>query len=265
MGVLEGHVALVTGGGSGIGAAVAIALARAGAAVSIMDVDLDAARDVAKTIERERDARCFLVAGDVAEAAAVAHAVGATSEALGAPGILVNNAGFMAPRLVPMEELGEAEFDAMLGVHVRGTFLMSSAVLPAMKQRRFGRIVNLSSILGLVGFPYRAAYSTAKSAIVGFTRGLAVETARFGITVNAVAPGYVLTQALRARIDAGLLDHDVFAERTPVGRWARPEEIARLVSFLAEPASAYITGTTIAIDGGFSVRGDPNEFIGVNQ
>jgi NAD(P)-dependent dehydrogenase (short-subunit alcohol dehydrogenase family) len=264
VGVLEGQVALVTGGGSGIGAAIAKALGRAGARVAVMDVNLGAANDVACAIDRESGVRCAGVDGDVADSTAVSRGVSAVVDQLGAPTILVNNAGFMAPRLVATEEVSEPEFDRMLAVHVRGTFLVSSAVIPRMKERRFGRIVNLSSILSLVGFPFRAAYTTAKSAIVGFTRGLAVETARYGITVNAIAPGYVLTEALRSRIEAGLLDHDTLAERTPIGRLAQPDEIARVACFLAEPASGYITGTTMPVDGGFSVRGDPNESIGVN-
>jgi NAD(P)-dependent dehydrogenase (short-subunit alcohol dehydrogenase family) len=262
--VLEGQVALVTGGASGIGASIASALADAGASVAVMDVNLEAAQAVAASVSSGRSARCLAMEGDVADRAAVERVVSATARQFGSTTILVNNAGFMAPRLVATETLTDDEFDRMLAVHVRGTFLMSSAALPGMKERRFGRIINLSSILGLVGFPFRAAYSTAKAAILGFTRGLAVETARYGITVNAIAPGYVLTETLRARIHAGLLDHDVFAERTPVGRWAHPDEVARVACFLASPASAYITGTTIPVDGGYSVRGDPNESIGVN-
>jgi NAD(P)-dependent dehydrogenase (short-subunit alcohol dehydrogenase family) len=265
MGLLDGHVAVVTGGGSGIGKAIAQALADAGACVAVMDVDVDAAHLVANEIGEASGKRCKGFEGDVSDQAAVVRAASLIDAELGTPSILVNNAGFMAPRLVATEALTETEFDRMFAVHVRGTFLMVSAVLPAMKARRFGRIVNLSSILGLVGFPFRTAYSTAKSAIVGFTRGLAIETARFGITVNAIAPGYVLTEALRARIESGLLDHDVFAERTPVGRWAQPAEIARVACFLAEPASSYITGTTIPVDGGFAIRGDPNEFIGATS
>lgn len=262
MGVLDGQVALVTGGGSGIGKAVAHALALAGSAVAVVDVDLDSAHRVADEIHAASGVRCSGFEGDVSDEAAVARAVSLVDGDLGAPSILVNNAGFMAPRLVATEALTASEFDRMLAVHVRGAFLMSSAVLPGMKARRFGRIVNLSSIVGLIGFSFRAGYSAAKSAIVGFTRGLALETARHGITVNAIAPGFVLTEGLRARIDSGLLDHDVLAQWTPVGRWAQPAEIARVACFLADPASSYITGTTIPVDGGFSIRGDPNELSG---
>lgn len=259
---LKDHVALVTGAGAGIGLSIARALAQAGADVGVMDIDLDAAQRAAQALAKEHGVSTTAIAGDVADPEHAARAIETTRESLGSPTILVNNAGIMAPRLAPVEEIPVGDFDRMLAVHVRGAFLMSSGVLPAMKARHFGRIVNLSSILGLVGLPYRAAYATAKTAIVGFTRSLAIETARYGITVNAIAPGYILTDTLRGRIDTGMLDHDRFAERTPVGRWGEPEEIARVVAFLAEPASAYITGTTIPVDGGFSVRGDPNESIG---
>ncbi|MBE0612996.1 MAG: 3-oxoacyl-ACP reductase FabG [Burkholderiales bacterium] len=259
---LKDQVALVTGAGAGIGLSIARTLAQAGADLGVMDISLDAAQHAAHAIAREFAVGTTAIAGDVSEPEHAARAIETTRKTLGSPTILVNNAGIMAPRLEPIEKIPVEDFDRMFAVHVRGTFLMSSGVLPTMKSRHFGRIINLSSVLGLVGLPYRAAYATAKAAIVGFTRSLAIETARYGITVNAIAPGYILTETLRSRIDTGMLDHNRFAERTPVGRWGEPEEIARVVAFLSEPASAYITGTTIPVDGGFSVRGDPNESIG---
>jgi NAD(P)-dependent dehydrogenase (short-subunit alcohol dehydrogenase family) len=131
-----------------------------------------------------------------------------------------------------------------------------------MRVAGFGRIVSMSSVLGLVGLPFRAGYGIAKHAINGLTRSLAVENARFGITVNAIAPGYIATQTNRDRAAAGMLDFDLYAERTPVGRWGEPEEIARVIVFLADPASAYITGAVIPVDGGYTIRGDPGESLG---
>lgn len=259
---LEGQVALVTGGGAGLGLSIARALGAAGAAVAVIDIDPNASRRAALEIGHEFHVPTESFSGDVSLPDDVSRAVDAARSALGTASILVNNAGIMAPRLAPTEDLTVDDFDRMMNVHVRGTFLMSRAVLAEMKKRRFGRIVNLSSVLGLVGLPFRAAYTTAKTAVIGFTRGLAIEAARHGVTVNAIAPGYILTETLRRRVDDGVLDHERFAERTPVGRWGRPDEIARVVAFLAEPASAFITGTTIPVDGGFSIRGDPNEFIG---
>ena len=123
------------------------------------------------------------------------------------------------------------DFDHMIAVHVRGTFVCAKAVLPAMKAAGFGRIINISSVLGLLGLPFRVGYATAKTAVIGFTRSLAVEVGRVGITVNAIAPGYILTPILRKRLEAGMLDYGRYAERAPVGRWGLPEEIARVSRF----------------------------------
>ncbi len=259
MGSLDSKTALVTGGGAGIGYAIARRLAGDGAAVAVLDVSREAASAAAARIGKDTGVRSIAVQADVSDPGQVERAVGEIAGALGAPDILVNNAGIINPRLVVAEALTLDEFDRMHAVHVRGAFLVSRACVPAMKAKRFGRIVNVSSVAGLVGMPRRVAYSVAKSALIGFTRTLAMETARFGVTVNAVAPGYILTDTLRDRIRSGMLDHDLFAERTPVGRWGEPEEVAHLVAFLADPASAYVTGAIIPVDGGFSARGDPGE------
>jgi NAD(P)-dependent dehydrogenase (short-subunit alcohol dehydrogenase family) len=150
----------------------------------------------------------------------------------------------------------------MLSVHVAGSAQVAAAFIPAMRGNRFGRIINLSSVIGHVGLGRRTAYSTAKAAIGGLTRGMALENARSGITVNAIAPGYVLTDVLRAKIAAGTLDYAPFAERSAVGRWASPEEIARVIRFLAEPGSGFITGVDWLVDGGFSINGNPGEDVG---
>lgn len=255
---LAGQVALVTGGAGGLGLAIAGELAGRGSRVAILDRDHDLAERAAATIG---DA-ALPVAADVADAAAVDEGVRLVEDRLGPVTTLVNNAGFNAPRLVGMAALTPDEFDAMLDVHLRGTFLVSRAVVPGMTDRRYGRIINQASVVDLMGFPFRAAYAAAKAGIVALTRTLAVETARSGVTVNAIAPGYILTEALQERLARGLLDHDLFAERTPVGRWGRPAEVARVAAFLADPASAFITAAIIPVDGGYSARGDPGEDIG---
>lgn len=255
---LSGHAALVTGGASGIGFATAHGLAANGADVAIFDLDAAAARGAAERIARATGGRTCSAAGDVSRADDVERAVQAVARALRPVTVVVNNAGIMAPRLLPLEALSMEELDTMWQVHVRGTLLVSRAVLPEMKRMRFGRIINISSVVGLVGMPRRIGYSSAKAAIVGITRSLAVETGRYGITVNAIAPGYILTPTLQARLETGMLDLHSFAERTPVGRCGTPEEVASLVGFIASPQSAYITGTVIPVDGGYSVRGDPD-------
>lgn len=252
-------VAVVTGGAGGLGLAIGRAMAREGRSVALVDVDGDAAAAAARTV----GGPCIGVAADVSDERDVEGAVADIERRLGPVTILVNNAGFNAPRLVETSELSAAEFDAMLAVHLRGSFLMARAVVPGMKARRYGRIVNQASIVGLLGFPFRTAYGVAKAGLVALTRSLAVETARFGITVNAVAPGYILTDTLKERLSRGLLDYDLFAERTPVGRWGEPDEIARVVTFLSDPASSFITGAVLPVDGGYSVRGDPGEDIGL--
>jgi NAD(P)-dependent dehydrogenase (short-subunit alcohol dehydrogenase family) len=256
---LDGRVALVTGGASGIGRETARALAGAGAAVGIVDLDDERAAEACAEIQAATGVATAIAKANVADEAEASAGHGAIVAALGPVTVLVNNAGIMPQMVAPLDQQPIRHHDEMMAIHVRAAVLFSALCLPAMRQARFGRIVSLSSVLGLVGLPYRAGYSIAKHAIIGLTRSLAVESARFGITVNAIAPGYIATKTNRDRAAAGLLDFDLYAERTPVGRWGEPEEIARVILFLADPASAYITGTVIPVDGGFTIRGDPGE------
>jgi NAD(P)-dependent dehydrogenase (short-subunit alcohol dehydrogenase family) len=168
----------------------------------------------------------------------------------------------MTPRLAAAADMALEDFEQMMAVHVRGTFLCSRGAIPFMERDRYGRIVNISSVLGLMGVPFRIGYAAAKTAINGFTRSLAVEVARSGITVNAIAPGYILTDALRKRLQEGKLDYATYAERAPAGRWGLPEEVAHAIAFFALPASAFITGVVLPVDGGITMRGDAGEDIG---
>ncbi len=253
---LRGRAAIVTGGAHGIGKATCLALARAGAELGIIDRDIAAAEAVAREIETAFKVRAVAAGGDVADEAEVREAKKTVSHALGHVTVLVNNAGIMPQENVPIDAQGIGNFDQMMAVHVRGTVLMSSACLADMRAEGFGRIVNLSSIFGILGSAGRLGYHTAKTALVGVTRALAMENARHGITVNAVAPGFVLTETLAKRAEAGILDTQSVEARTPVGRWAQPDEIARLITFLADPGSSYITGTLIPIDGGYTISGE---------
>ena len=259
---LDGVVCVVTGGAQGIGFATATELARIGGRIAVVDLDAGRAHEAARRLASEYGVQAEGFAADVADEASVTNVFSRIASALGAPGVLVNNAGIMTPRLAFVRDMPVDDFDTMIAIHVRGTFLCSKAVIPGMEHAGFGRIVNISSVLGVLGLPSRIGYAAAKTAIVGLTRSLAVEIGRRGITANAVAPGYILTDTLRARVAAGQLDYDVYAERTPAGRWGLPEEVGRLIAFIAQPGSGFMNGAVIPIDGGYTIRGDPGEEIG---
>jgi len=260
---LAGHVALVTGAGRCIGRAIASDLAARGADLALFD--LEAPEDFARELAATHGVRALALAADVTDEAGVAAACARAAEALGPVAVLVNNAGIMQRVSAEHHLLPISDLQRMLAVHVTGTAIMCAAVLPGMRAQRFGRIVNLSSVIGLVGLQRRTAYSTAKAAIAGLTRGLALENGRHGITVNAVAPGYVLTEVLQEKMRLGTLDYDLFAQRSAVGRWARPEEIARVVGFLAEPGSGFVTAAVWPVDGGYAANGNPGEDLGPLQ
>ena len=262
---LKGKVCLVTGGANGIGLAAAKALAARGASVCILDLDLVAAQAAAHSIQKLTRAQSLGLRASVASELDVREAIAECRSALGPIDILVNNAGILAPDLVNFAEIDIRDIDEMQRVHVMGTTIVTRAVINDMLGRGFGRVINLSSVFGLLGAPRRIGYCIAKHAIVGFTRALAVEVARSGVTVNAVAPGYVLTEHLKNRIEAGLLDYSLIADRAPAGRWAIPEEIAHAITFFALPASGFITGVVLPVDGGYTIRGDAGESLGPIQ
>ena len=203
---LAGQSALVTGGGAGIGRATAAALAAAGADVGIVDLDPAPAAAVAEALAAEHGVRTASAPGDVAleDAARAAH--GAIAAALGPITVLINNAGIMAQEVRPFHEQPIAHVRPHAGDPSARQRAVQRARVPGMRQAGFGRIVNLSSVLGLVGLPYRAGYGVAKTAINGLTRALAMENARFGITVNAIAPGYIATETNLERGRQGLLE-----------------------------------------------------------
>jgi NAD(P)-dependent dehydrogenase (short-subunit alcohol dehydrogenase family) len=229
--------------------------------VAIIDLDGDKADHVATTIAGDTGVATIGVRADVADSASSNEAHGGIQSVLGPIGVLVNNAGIMPQKKGWIEELPEADFDRMLDIHVRGSVVWSRLVLPGMRAAGFGRIINMSSANAALAVPHRLAYVTAKKAILGLTEGLALDCARAGITVNAILPGYILTDTLAERAEQGILNKHDYGERTPVGRWGTPEEIARVALFLADPASSFITGAKFVIDGGLTIRGDPGEDI----
>jgi 3-hydroxybutyrate dehydrogenase len=251
---LQGKHAVVTGGGSGIGAATAEALVRAGARVTLMG--RDAARLAA---QRERLAalgHVGCIGMDVTQGESVAQAFVAAAEAFGAVDILVNNAG--QAQAAPFAKTDLALWRRMLDVNLTGVFLCTQEVLPAMVQRGYGRIVNVASTAGQVGYAYVAAYCAAKHGVIGMTRSLALEVATKGVTVNAVCPGYTETELLRESLDqvmakTGRSENEARAalvRANPQQRFVSPAEVANAVLWLCMPESGAMTGQSISVSGG---------------
>jgi 3-oxoacyl-[acyl-carrier protein] reductase len=243
-------VAVVTGGARGIGGATARGLAADGLAVAVLDLDGAGAKATADAIVTG-GGRAVGVAVDVADADAVSDAVDQVVAELGAPTVLVNNAGVTRDNL--LFKLTEGDWDAVMDVHLRGTFLMTRAVQKHMVAAGWGRVVNLSSTSAL-GNRGQANYSTAKAGLQGFTKTVAIELGRYGVTVNAIGPGFIDTEMTRATAARLGVPFDEFAAHAvkdiPVGRVGRPEDIADLVSFLVSDRAGFVSGQVIYVAGG---------------
>jgi 3-oxoacyl-[acyl-carrier protein] reductase len=245
----EGRVAVVTGGGRGIGRAVAVRLANEGANVAISYRSNDAAAEEVAEEIRAAGTECEIFKGDVASHKDVEALFKSVGEALGPVEILVNNAGLTRDNL--MMRMKESEFDEVLSTNLKGTYLCTRAALRPMIRARWGRIVNVSSVVGLVGNAGQANYAASKAGIIGFTKSVAREVAQRGITANVVAPGYVETE-----LTGGLPEEvrDQIRGQVPAGRFAEAEEVAEVVAFLAGEGAGYITGQTVAVDGGMTMQ-----------
>jgi 3-oxoacyl-[acyl-carrier protein] reductase len=244
------RVAIVTGGARGIGAAIALRLARDGCAVGAVDLREEDTADVVGAIEAD-GGRALGIGADVGESADVARAVDAVAEALGAPTVLVNNAGILRDNL--LFKMTDDDWDAVLRVHLRGAFLMSRAVQAHQTAAGWGRIVNLSSTSAL-GNRGQANYAAAKAGMQGLTKTLAIELGPFGVTVNAIAPGFIKTDMIRATAERVGMSYEDFlaaaAKEIPVRRAGEPEDIAALAAFFCSEESGYVSGQVVYAAGG---------------
>lgn len=242
---LKGRVAVVTGGSRGIGRAIALRLAESGADVALIYAGNQAAADETAQQVRELGVRAMAVQCDVSDAQQAAAAIKQVRAELGPIDILVNNAGITRDGISLRMKPGD--FRRVIDVNLTGAFLMAQAAMSDFVQRRSGRIINISSASGLMGNAGQANYSAAKAGMIGLTKTLARELAGRGVTVNAVAPGFVKTEMTAAMNEAALSEG---LKSVPMGRMAEPEEIAEAVAFLASDRAAYITGTVLSVNGG---------------
>ena len=248
MGRFDGRVAIITGAAQGIGAGTAKRFAEEGAAVAVLDINEEKAQETATGLGATQ---AIGVGCNVADGASVEAAVGRVVEELGGLHVLVNNAGITRDNL--LFKLSEDDWDGVMGVHLKGAFLMSKAAQKTFVEQKYGKILNLSSISAL-GNRGQANYSAAKAGIQGFTRTLALELGPFGVNVNAIAPGFIATEMTDETARRLKMDVEEFrklnADANPVKRVGYPEDIAAAAAFLCSDEASYITGQTLYVDGG---------------
>ncbi|GAW91073.1 3-oxoacyl-[acyl-carrier-protein] reductase [Calderihabitans maritimus] len=246
--ILDNRVAIVTGASRGIGRATALALASAGASVVVNYFGSEeAAREVVSCIEA-KGGRALALQADVANGEAVAKLVESTLDHFGRVDILVNNAGITRDNL--LLRMKEDDWDKVINTNLKGVYNCTKAVLKPMMKQKEGRIINIASVVGISGNAGQANYAAAKAGIIGFTKSVAKEVASRGILVNAVAPGFIITDMTDSLSEKAKAE---LQEKIPLGRLGKPEDVAQVVLFLASPAAGYITGQVINVDGGMLI------------
>ncbi len=243
--LLDGKVALVTGASRGIGRAIALKLAAEGAKVAINYAGNTAKAEEVKAEIEQNGGEAILVQADVADAAAVEAMVNATVEAFGQIDILVNNAGITRDGL--LMRMKDEDFDAVINTNLKGVFYCTKLVSKLMMKKRSGRIINMASVVGLMGNAGQTNYAAAKAGVIGFSKSAAKELAARGITVNMVAPGFIDTDMTAAMTDKA---REMTLTGIPLNRMGTPEDVANAVAFLVSDNASYITGQVINVDGG---------------
>lgn len=241
---MQGHTAVITGGGRGIGKAIAVALAKRGVNIALVDVNLEIAKETASELQNY-GVKSIPFKADVSNSSDVASLFDLTIKEFGKIEILVNNAGITRDGL--LLRMKEEDWDQVININLKGTFLCSKEAIKIMSKNRYGRIINIASVVAFMGNPGQANYSASKAGIVGLTKTVAKEYASRGITVNAVAPGFITT-AMTEALPEGVKQEMLKA--IPMGRFGNVDDVANAVLFFAQPESGYITGQVIHVNGG---------------
>ena len=248
---LDGKTALVTGGARGLGRVIVEALAQAGASVVLTARDASTAQRVAEEIRQTVGSKVVGVALEVTSAVDVQETVARTLDVFGGLHVLVNNAGINIRG--PIESLEETDFDAVIATNLKGPWLCCRAVAEPMKRQKWGRVINMASMLGEISLPERTPYASSKGGLILLTKTLALEWAKHGINVNALCPGPFLTEINTALLDDPV-KRAVMESKIPLGRWGDPAELGASAVYLASEASSFVTGSSLFIDGGWTAQ-----------